>query len=214
MVECAESPAGDPEEVQGDMATVRVRSAEDAGPLVLDTLDSSWKGCKAVSKRLASTGRWNLGAAAAVLAALTGTTILATVTTDPAVWARCLVGVAALAAALLVGVQTWSTRQREELQAIRGQLHELHHEIEIKLDDFMRGKPLPDGYGIEVSRRYHAIDLDAVPSAGWPWREASREVAAAEWRDFRLSEWPRPEASSAAATVGGAGPLRGVPGSS
>lgn len=174
--------------------------SSDISPVVLDTLRDSWTACRATSQILTTKTQWRLGAASTIIAALTGTTVFATVSTNPAVWARCVVGAAALLVALMTALQTWYSKQREALKKSMDQLHELHQEIETAIYNVQHGKALPKGFEAAVKKRYDGIDVAGIPTAGRPWRDAANEVEKIMWQQFGVGGPPAGRKENGAVT--------------
>jgi hypothetical protein len=155
-------------------------------PAVLDTLRTSWTYCNAAGERLGSSSIWLIGAVSSVLAALSATTIFASLESDRSSTAKSIVAVFVASSAILTGLQTYVVRHRDEVTSRRDLLHHLHCEIEDALHKWQQGTDFEPDFGKKVRERLEAIDTAPIRAHGRNWLRAQQSTKDKMKADFGL----------------------------
>ncbi len=155
-------------------------------PAVLDTLRTSWTYCNAAGERLGSSSIWLIGAVSAALAAVSATTIFASLESDRSSTAKIIVAVFVASSAILTGLQTYVVRHRDEVTSQRNLLHRLHCEIEDALHKWQQGTDFEADFGKKVRERLEAIDTAPIRANGRKWQRAQQSTKDKMQADFGL----------------------------
>ena len=153
--------------------------------LVAESWRDGWTYCKATAK-LIDRHMWIpwLGGFAALLSAVSGTAVFATLEQDPAQWAKIAVGTIAVLTALVSALQSWVTRRDEALRAQLKQFHRLHRGAAEKIEAHLSGsQPLPSDYARDLEASLADITAGMQNVGNRQWDKAKREVEA-DMRDF------------------------------
>ncbi|MGC1215731.1 MAG: hypothetical protein WA890_31295 [Micromonospora sp.] len=151
------------------------RDGADVSPLVLQTWRDAWIYCKATKKTVANY-RWvpGLSAFAAVISAITGTTIFANWQSDEvSTLARVVVGGVVLVTAMITGLQAWTTSRIKALNDQAQKFHDFHRKV---LADMESGKHRKGGYPAEIERELEGIAAGMSEPSNRSWRAAKGEV--------------------------------------
>jgi hypothetical protein len=153
--------------------------------LVAESWRDGWTYCKATAK-LIDRHTWIpwLGAVAALLSAVAGTAVFATLQNDATQWARITVATIAVLTALVTALQSWVTRRDSDLRAQMKQFHRFHREAAEKIEALLqRREALPAGYPRELEEKLADITAGMMNVGNRQWDKAKREVEA-DMRDF------------------------------
>lgn len=161
--------------------------------LVLETVRDAWIYCKASKKMVAGNQMlpW-LSASAAVLSALTGLAVFASLQDDPATWAKVVVGSVAILTGTIAALQTWTASR---IKALNNQAHKFHEFHRAVMTDLEAGTDLTEpGYAQRRETELQGLVAGISEPSKRLWRESESRVDK-EWNmlfpDLAFREGPR-----------------------
>ncbi|MDX6286370.1 MAG: hypothetical protein QOG53_1855 [Frankiales bacterium] len=149
---------------------------EPVSGLIYQTMRDGWTFCKATSKAL---GRYQwvswLGAAAAIISAVTATTIFATLNKSPSTAVRVIIGSVTVLTAAITALQAWASKQVKGLSDQHKHFHAFHREVQAAIEQ--RAKtPLPPDYADKIEKELASITAGMIPIGTWAWDRAKAEM--------------------------------------
>jgi len=136
--------------------------------LGIQSMRKAWIYSKATGKTI-SWYHWmpaiTLGTA--VISAVTGTTVFANLSSNPATWAKAVVASVAVLVAVVTALQSWLTNRVKSLGGQATQFHGLYRKIETRLLD--RSKPLTqqDVDGFEADLKTVSDAMITISNHAW-----------------------------------------------
>ncbi|MGZ5404099.1 MAG: hypothetical protein ACXWDL_05575 [Nocardioides sp.] len=161
--------------------------------LVFETVRDAWIYCKASKKMVAGNQMlpW-LSASTAVISALTGLAVFASLQEDPATWARVTVGCVAILTGTIAALQTWTASR---IKALNNQAHKFHEFHRAVMADLEAGTDLTEpGYAQRREIELQGLVAGISEPSKRLWRDSESRVDK-EWNmlfpDLALRDGPR-----------------------
>jgi len=162
--------------VAGKDAPATSESSAALPGVIRSTWLDGWTWCKASSKLLArhSWLPW-LSAAAAVISAITATSVFVTLQQDTlSTWSRVVVGSVAALTAAITAIQGWSAARVKAINDQVSAFHKFHRKLQQDIED--SNKVLDDKYASDVEEELRGTMASMVGVSNRDWDKARKEV--------------------------------------